>query len=308
MIPLTHLSHYALRVADVERSIAFYLNVVGIDLTERRPDGTAYLRRGPDHHCLALYPLDHAQSHDPEMAGRPGLDHAAFAVPDREDVDGAARALKDAGARVITGPAELDEPGSPYAVRLADPDGNRIEVCTNMAEWIGPEIPHAAKPVKLGHVNFHVKDLRKTLGFYTDVLGFQVSDWIADFFVFLRCNPDHHATALVEGPAPSMNHMAFEVETVEDMKNAADILWKNGVKTLWGLGRHGPGHNLFIYYPDPDGNVVEIFAELDRIYDDENYRPLRWDPEGASCVWTNQIPEAFVEATQAVGKSANAMA
>ena len=102
MIPLTHLSHYALRVADVERSIAFYLNVVGIDLTERRPDGTAYLRRGPDHHCLALYPLDHAQSHDPEMAGRPGLDHAAFAVPDREDVDGAARALKDAGARVIT--------------------------------------------------------------------------------------------------------------------------------------------------------------------------------------------------------------
>ena len=68
MIALTRLSHYALRVADVERSLSFYLNVVGIDLTERRPDGTAYLRRGPDHHCLALYPLHHAQSHDHEMA------------------------------------------------------------------------------------------------------------------------------------------------------------------------------------------------------------------------------------------------
>ncbi|MDP6087016.1 MAG: hypothetical protein QGF68_13355 [Nitrospinota bacterium] len=54
--------------------------------------------------------------------------------------------------------------------------------------------------------------------------------------------------------------------------------------------------------------MVEIFAELDRIYDDENYRPLQWDPESATCVWTNQIPEVFVEATQAVGKSANSMA
>ena len=66
-----------------------------------------------------------------------------------------------------------------------------------------------------------------------------------------------------------------------------------------------PGHNLFIYYPDPDGNVVEIFAELDRIHDDGNYKPLQWDPEAATCVWTNQITEAFMEATHAVGRAAN---
>ena len=54
MIPLTHVRYYALRVEDVERSINFYLNVVGIDITERCSD----VRRGADHHCLALYPMD----------------------------------------------------------------------------------------------------------------------------------------------------------------------------------------------------------------------------------------------------------
>ena len=67
MIPLSHLSHHALRVADVERSIRFYRNIVGIDLTERGPDGTAYMRRGPSHHALALYPSGYADPADPEM-------------------------------------------------------------------------------------------------------------------------------------------------------------------------------------------------------------------------------------------------
>ena len=71
MTPLAHVSHYALRVEDVERSINFYLNVEGIDITERCSDGSAYIRRGADHHCLALYPMDSKQSHDPETSGRP---------------------------------------------------------------------------------------------------------------------------------------------------------------------------------------------------------------------------------------------
>ncbi len=56
MIPLTGISHHALRVKDVERSIRFYLNIVEIELTERGKDGAAYMRRGADHHVLALHP------------------------------------------------------------------------------------------------------------------------------------------------------------------------------------------------------------------------------------------------------------
>ncbi len=221
-------------------------------------------------------------------------------------MDAAAKVLKDAGARILAGPAEWDGPGSPYGIRFCDPDGNRIEICADMREWIGPENPHAAKPTKLGHVYLHVGNPARTLGFFTDVLGFHVTDWIADFFIFITCNSDHHVSALVEGPGPSMNHAGFEVEDAAAMVRAADISWKNGVETLWGLGRHGPGHNLFIYYPDPDGNVIEIFAEMDRIHDFDNYKPLQWNPEDAGCVRTRHITQKFTEGAAMVGKRANA--
>ena len=233
------------------------------------------------------------------MTGRMGLDHVAFAVPDRSAVDDAARILKDTGARVLGGGTEWDEPGSPYGVRFCDPEGNRLEVCAGMDEFVGPEIPHAAKPTKLGHVPLHAKDPAESVKFYTDVLDFRISDKIAgDVFFRLRCNPDHHATALVKGPAPSMNHAGYEV---------ADIAWKNGVRLLWGIGRHGPGHNLSMYYPDPDGNVVEIFAEPDQIHDDENYRPHTWNPNSSFCVWTHVIPQNQVQTAQAVGRAVNQM-
>ncbi len=298
MISPTRLSHYALRVADVERSISFYLNVVGIDLTERLPNGTAYMRRGADHHTLALYPLDHPEPVDPEATGRKGLDHVAFAVPDRSAVDEAARVLKDAGARILGGPTEWDEPGSPYAVRFCDPEGTRIELCAGMEEYTGPEIPHAAKPNKLSHLILRSSNPGEGVKFFTDVLGFRISDWILDFFVFLRCNPDHHTTGLLQGDPPGMYHVGYEVASIETVKNAADVAWKNGVRALWGLGRHGPGHNLFMYYPDPDGNVIEILAELDQIHDEENHRPRVWEPEESACVWTGLITEPFLQAAQ----------
>ena len=302
MVPLSHLSHHALRVADVERSIRFYRDVVGIDLTERGPDGTAYMRRGPSHHALALYPSGYADPTDPEMTGGFGLDHVAFAVPDRSDVDEAARVLKDAGATILAGPVEWDEPGGPYGVRFRDPEENRIEICAGMAESIGPEIPHAAKPTKLGHVILNAENPRESAEFFTETLGFRVSDWIEDFFVFLRCNPDHHATGMARGPARTMHHTAYEVADIKAIKDSADVAWKNGVRSLWGIGRHGPGHNLFVFYPDPDGNVIEIFAELDQILDEANYKPLRWEGKESSGIWNHDIPSAFFAATRAGGK------
>jgi catechol 2,3-dioxygenase-like lactoylglutathione lyase family enzyme len=310
MIYLDGISHYALRTADVERSVQFYLNAVGIDLTERNEDGTAYLRRGPKHHCLALYPLKYEMPDDPEMTGRLGLDHVGFAVSDRSAVDEAARTLEQAGARILVGPGVLNEPGSPYAVRFSDPDGNRIEICAEMEDWAEPDVAQAAKPLRLGHVNFHVRDLKESLRFYTEVLGFEALDWIADFFVFLKCpgDLDHHNTALVKSPevAPSMNHAAFEVRDFEALKNVADMMWKNGVRILWGPSRHGPGHNLFIYFQDPDGNVIEIFTEIDKIPDVARYRRRVWSIPEAACVWSNYpAPRDFVEATEAVGLIAN---
>ena len=66
-------------------------------------------------------------------------------------------------------------------------------------------------PFKLGHVAFHVTDVKHVTKFYCDVLGFRESDWMADFFSFLRCGPDHHTINLVETGSNRHFHTAFEL-------------------------------------------------------------------------------------------------
>lgn len=286
------LGHYALRVKDLERSVQFYTQVVGLDLTEGGE--CAYLRRGRDHHVLALYPIGYRNPLDPGSPEAPGLDHVAFAVPDARALGEAAQGLKAHGVAILFGPDEVDEPGHPVTLRFLDPEGYRVEVFARMDQVVGPERPHAVKPQKLGHIILHATDVQRQFRFYTEVLGFKLSDWVADFFVFLRCNPDHHALGFVSGKRPRLNHAAFEVRNIEEMKNAADLCWKEGTVISWGLGRHGPGHNLFIYYNDPEGNTIEIFSELDQIHDDATYRPLVWPPDVAADVWSRSIPERFI--------------
>ena len=67
-------------------------------------------------------------------------------------------------------------------------------------------------PLKLGHVAFIVDDAKKITEFYTKVLGFRVSDWVEDFFSFLRCGPDHHTVNFLTGKKTQMHHIAFEVK------------------------------------------------------------------------------------------------
>ena len=85
---------------------------------------------------------------------------------------------------------------------------------------------HPFRIGKLGHVVLNVRDVERSARFYTQVLGFQISDvypeeMVPGGMVFLRCNPDHHGIALVgstNAPAENveLNHIAFEVATVDE--------------------------------------------------------------------------------------------
>jgi len=70
-------------------------------------------------------------------------------------------------------------------------------------------------PYKLGHVAFHVTDVKHVTKFYCDVLGFRESDWMADFFSFLRCGPDHRTINLMETGSNRHFHTAFSSERSE---------------------------------------------------------------------------------------------
>jgi catechol 2,3-dioxygenase-like lactoylglutathione lyase family enzyme len=145
-------------------------------------------------------------------------------------------------------------------------------------------------PLKLGHLAYVVDDPKRFADFYTRVLGFRVSDWIADWFVFLRCGPDHHTINFVRGKRTQMHHIAFELKDWAHIQTACDFLGSKNIPIIWGPGRHGPGHNVYTYHRNPDDQIVEMFTELDKMLDESigHFDPRPWhrDKPQKPKVWT----------------------
>ncbi len=129
------------------------------------------------------------------------------------------------------------------------------------------------RPRRLGHLVLAVRDINRSCAFYTDILGLKVSDWISDQMVFLRAAEDHHDLALFQIPPdsadiddlprysrPGMEHFSYLVDGIEAMEAAAKFLQERGIDIVRGIGKHGPGANLFLVFKDPDGNNVELYA------------------------------------------------
>lgn len=145
--------------------------------------------------------------------------------------------------------------------------------------------PAAAMPFqvgKLGHVVILVSDLERSTEFYTQVLGFQVSDVYPDDMVpggmvFLRCNPDHHCLALVgnakgEAPHVELHHFAFEVPTLEDVFRARAHLEAHQVPIHF-QGRRRAGCQVAIEFKDPDGHNLELYWGVDQVGTEGHVRP-----------------------------------
>ena len=142
------------------------------------------------------------------------------------------------------------------------------------------------RPKKLGHLVLKVRDIHVSLKFYTEVMGLEVSDWIDDKMVFLRCGEDHHDLALLqlpdghipvpEGDYPAVEHFSYQVEDLAEMEKITLMLIERGITIDRGLGKHGPGANSFIVFKDPDGNNVEFYSDMTQITPDNPYTPSVW--------------------------------
>ncbi|HWP34732.1 MAG TPA: VOC family protein [Thermodesulfobacteriota bacterium] len=140
-------------------------------------------------------------------------------------------------------------------------------------------------PVKirrLGHVALHVRDIEASVRFYTECLGFQVSDVNEQGIVFLRlpAHTDHHTMNLVPsdrvgpgGPQSTLNHFAFEVDSLDDLRKMKAFLEAKGVTVLGPIRQRGPGSDKTLDFLDPDGNVVQLYCEMDQIGWDGRSRP-----------------------------------
>ena len=294
MIPIRRIVHASFETPDVERLTDYYVNVIGLSLATKEKDAV-YLASVLDH-SLVL-----------RRGSVSRCTHISFQIAPDNDLGAFEKQL--AGHGIKTQRKSDPEPAVHELVSFEDPKGTALEVFRECAPAKPSAPPKGIAPFKLGHVAFDVVDVKKITSFYCDVLGFRVSDWLGDYFSFLRCGPDHHSINLLEAKDVKMNHIAFELRDWSHIQAACDFLALNGYTLVWGPGRHGPGHNLFSYHKNPDGHIVELFAELDRMNDeslgyfeprpwhkDRPQRPKVWphDPRSAN-IWGIGPPPAITE-------------
>jgi catechol-2,3-dioxygenase len=273
--PVSTLGFFEVRTRDVERMASYYEQALGLAVTERS-ESAAYLTTGREHHCVIV------------AAGAPnGRARLGFTLDC--GIDEAASGLSAAG--IAHARCSDPDPGIAAAIELTEPTtGTPILLYERQAlvEGSGP-VP-AGRPAKLGHLAGYVADLAAVRSFYENALGFRWSDMVGDFFVFLRCNAEHHAINLLQSDKRSgLFHVAFEMRDMLHLKDSLDRLAAHGIRLKWGPGRHGPGHNVFTYHHDPDGNIIELFTEIDLIADEHTgeFEPRPWHettPQGPQ-VW-----------------------
>ncbi len=265
---IAKLGYAGFNTPDVEAMLAYYTNVIGLTLVERGSDGTAYLRSVLDHHTIVLYP-----------AKEQGLRHIGLQLGGGQTLQDAATQLRAQGIAVET---QSDvQPGIAEQLQFADPEGTALHLYSSM-EQVHTAFPQTGiVPEKLGHIALGVSDVQSIADFYQNVLGFRVSDWIEDFFVFMRCSPDHHSMNFVRSKHQKMNHIAFQLQDWAHVQRACDHLYTHHIPLLWGPGRHGAGHNIFTYHLDPDGQRVELFTELDILLNEDlgYFEPRPWHEE-----------------------------
>jgi catechol 2,3-dioxygenase-like lactoylglutathione lyase family enzyme len=180
-------------------------------------------------------------------------------------------------------------PGIPKTVTFDDPKGTRIDVFAEQTLIAKNQPVAGIGPLKLGHLAFCVDEPKKFVEYYGRVLGFRLSDWIQDWFAFMRCGPDHHTVNFVRGQRTQMHHIAFELKDWAQIQSACDFLGSKNIQLAWGPGRHGPGHNIYTYHRNPDDQIIELFTELDKMLDEKlgyfDPRPWHRDRPQVPKVW-----------------------
>ena len=275
---VTHLRHVVLVAPEFERSIAFFSDSWGLECVARDAERAFFRTALAEPYQLQL------------LAGtRRALECIAFGLPARADVDAAARDLAAAGIPLESPPGPLAGPGGGYGLRLRDPDGRCIELSADVALPEARSTP--AVPAFLSHIVLNTPQLDRMTDFFTQLLGFRVSDWSEHVMSFLRCNREHHSVAFNDAPHASYNHTSWELGSIDELFRAQGRVRAGGTPLGWGTGRHAPGQQVFNYFVEPSGYVVEYIADGETIDDEAAWQPqVHGRTPAAMDVWNTAGP------------------
>lgn len=274
--------HAQVRVLDLDESVSFYRDVLGLVETGRDSQGRVYFKCWDerDHHSLILRQADQA-----------GIDFFAFKVSGRSALDKFDADLQAYGVATERIPAgDLLETGE--RVRFQLPTGHLIELyaekthvgngisALNPAPW-NAAAEHGIAPVRLDHALLYGPNVEGVRRIFTEVLGFYLVERVltpdgkGNAAIWLSCSHKVHDIAFAEYPEPGkLHHCSFLLESWEKVQRAGDIMSMNKVPVDIGPTRHGVTRGSTIYAWDPSGNRFETFMGGYQPYPD--YQPLTW--------------------------------
>jgi catechol-2,3-dioxygenase len=253
-------------VLDLERASDFFTRVWGLSAV-LVSDQVAYLRgTGKAHYLVALH-----------KRSQTGILRADLNAPDRNAIDAIHARLAAMDAPALTRPAELREQGGGYGFVAREPGGLLLLVVAG-DERHGTTADAIDLPRKLSHLVLSAPDKAAIEVFFIGGLGFRLIDR-SRRINFLNCNMDHHSIAIVNAEHKGLHHVAFEMPSFDALMRGVGRLRDAKTEMGWGVGRHGPGNNIFAYFVGPEGLPVEYTAEVQQV--DETYRvgsPDDWKP------------------------------
>lgn len=303
---IAHLGHFEIRVTDLEKSRRFFTDVMGL-IESDADDERVYLRAWQDwdHHTLVLKKDDHL-----------GLEHAGWRVESPDDLNHFAGVFKKQGLDFewVDAGQEL---GQGEALRFTTPDGHPMELYSGMEKYapnegdaLSPLPSHPSKytgtgmfPRRIDHLNLVSNDVNASQKWINDTLGIHLryysegpdgqmaGSWLS------KTNLSHDVAVMINrnGTGGKLHHVAYYIDSGEELLRAAKILAENGVKIEWGPGNHGTSGATFLYFFEPSGNRVEVWTGGMLIFDPD-WEPIRWAPDdmqGAFERWNSPMPEGF---------------
>jgi 3,4-dihydroxy-9,10-secoandrosta-1,3,5(10)-triene-9,17-dione 4,5-dioxygenase len=199
--------------------------------------------------------------------GEGGLGCAGWEVANARALDAVVQRLADTGVAVECPPELASERGVNEVVRVQDPAGNTVELFHG--QTVTPEPFASPRGVRfvtgglgLGHIVLATEDISELSDFYLRVLGFQLSDTVAIGPIsleFFHVNPRHHSLALaaIPGDRGSLSHLMLEVDDIDGVGRALDLVKAGAAPLTRTLGKHSNDHMVSFYVRTPSGFDVE---------------------------------------------------
>jgi catechol 2,3-dioxygenase-like lactoylglutathione lyase family enzyme len=169
-------------------------------------------------------------------------------------------------------------------------------VCRNEGRSLGRSKIKPVQPLYLSHILLFSEDVDATTAFYTDVLGFRLSDKSGSMIAFLHTphGSDHHLIAFAKSGGAGLHHSAWCVPSIDAVGLGTQQMVQAGYDKGWGIGRHVLGSNYFRYVEDPWGSYAEYSYDIDFVDQGARWPAADHPGEDSLYVWGPEVPVNFV--------------